>query len=1009
VGLIIRSVRFLLSASFLFFCFISSAQERCGTVPYTLHLKGQQRLPESDAQFEHWIRQRVQGQRTGRNQRPKAPPYKVPVVVHVIHNGESIGSGSNISDAQILSQISVLNKDFNRLNADAVNTPAEFAAVAGSMGIEFVLARQDPEGLATNGIVRVKGDKNAWTINDNYELKSQSYWPAEKYLNVWVCNLTDYLGYTQFPVSTLPGLENGSTNALTDGIVIWYRAFGSGDDGPFSLDPDYAKGRTLTHEMGHFFGLRHIWGDDNGCEQPNGAGSDYVADTPDQSSSTNNCPAHPRSDSCSPAKMFQNYLDYTDDACMNLFTEGQVNRMGIVIESSPRRASLLTSPGLSDPLPVPNDLGIRTVLSPLPTECTSPLTPGIEVRNYGSNQALSARVSVAVNGSTVETKDVALNLAYLESAMVTFAPTPVTAGNSTVTFSILLTNGVTDGRSQNNTLSAPVFVPEAISAPFAENFNVLPPKWTIQNPDQQIAWQLRTAPKETTTNKALFLNFFEYEDNLGEQDIFLSPVFNLSSASVVSLVFEVAHARYQASNDQLKVIVLRNCEDLSQGVTVFNKAGASLATATATTQSFVPADGSQWRKETVNLNQFVGETHVQLAFVGINDWGNNVYIDNISVTTSIVEDLKLSEKISPGLVTCNTIITPRIVVQNVGNIDINSFQVEYAVNGGVAQPFTVNNITIPDGEEAEIALPQIILQQGSNTLSINLTLPNGITDETPDNNKQQYTVVVGTASDRIPFRENFDHPFTDQWLAINPAGPAGMNWQVTDTNFGPSAYFNAYSNTTIGDEAWLVSPVLDFSQTDTALMVLDLAYRKLEERTENFRVLASGDCGDTYTEVLNTNLSSFAASADPFIPQASIDWQRNIIVNLDAFAGKEQVRIAFVATNENGNNLYLDNIEFFATENPRVITVTEPFSIYGYRQAEPGQSDLKVTFNLAERQNVQYTVLDAMGKQYAGGVLTDVLNQTYPLELGQQLASGVYIIRMKIAGKYHVRRVMVLR
>ncbi|MBT1698347.1 choice-of-anchor J domain-containing protein [Fulvivirgaceae bacterium PWU4] len=1004
MALISRSLRLLLSFSFILTYFIAAAQDRCGTVQYSHTLKNQQRVRESDAQFERWLKDRSPDQR---NQRQKSGPYKVPVVIHVVHNGEAVGTGTNISEAQILSQIGVLNKDFNRLNADAANTPAVFAAVAGSMNIEFVLAKQNPEGLETSGIVRVKGNKSGWTINDNYELKSQSYWPAEKYLNIWVCNLTDYLGYTQFPVSNLPGLENGSTNALTDGIVIWYRAFGSADDGAFTLDPDYDKGRTLTHEMGHFFGLRHIWGDQSGCEQANGSGGDHVADTPDQSESTTGCPNHPRVDTCSPAKMFQNFLDYTDDVCMNLFTQGQVDRMGIVIESSPRRVSLLTSPGLSEPVPVPNDLGIRSVLSPLATSCTSPVTPSIEVRNYGSNQVVSARISVSVNGSIVETKDVALSLGNLQSAVVTFAPAAVTAGNSTLAFNIVLTNGTTDGRSQNNALSSSVFVPEAITAPFTETFTTLPSKWIIQNPDQQITWKLQPAPKETAANKALFLDFFNYDDHFGEQDIFLSPVFDLSTASVTSLVFDVAHARFQSSNDQLKVIVLTDCQELTEGTTVFDKEGAALATTTSTAQGFVPSGESQWRKETVNLNAFLGKTHVQLAFVGINDWGNNVYIDNISLITSEVEDLKLKEKISPGLVTCNPVIIPRIIVQNVGNVDISRFKVEYAVNGGVVQSYT-ENITIGDGTETEISLPQLLLKPGANTLSVNIADPNDVADETPANNLQVFTVVVNGNADRIPLRENFDAAFPNQWLTVNPAG-TGMNWQGTATNFGTSAYFNASTNTSIGDEAWLVSPVLDFSKTDTALMVLDLAYRRLAERTENFRILASPNCGETYAEVTTPDLSSFPVQTTPFTPQAPTDWQRNVTINLDAFAGKDQVRIAFVAANENGNNLYLDNIEFFSTGNPRVVTVNEPFSIYGYRAGEPAQSNLQITFNLAERRDVQYAVHDTMGKQYTSGLLRDVLNQTYPLELEQSLASGVYIVRLNIGGKLYAERVMVLR
>ncbi|MFZ6013617.1 MAG: zinc metalloprotease, partial [Bacteroidota bacterium] len=366
---------------------VFSQHRHCGTVEYQRTLRDQLNLRETDQKFEQWLLQNKQTTRTQKNTRQQTPPYKIPVVVHVINNGENIGSGTNISDAQILSQISVLNKDYKRLNADASNTPAEFLSVAGSMDIEFVLAKRDPEGQATNGIVRVQGTKAEWLMSDNYELKSLSYWPAEDYLNIWVCNITDYLGYAQFPVSGLPGLENSSTNRLTDGVVIWYKAFGSSDDGAFPLDPKYNKGRTATHEIGHFFGLRHIWGDDGGeC-----TGTDYCNDTPNQTGSSSGCPAHPRT-TCSEVNMFQNFLDYTDDACMNLFTQDQVDRMSIVIENSDRRKSLLTSLGDELPSPVANDIGIKTILSPTETQCSADVTPSIEVKNYGNNTITSVRV-----------------------------------------------------------------------------------------------------------------------------------------------------------------------------------------------------------------------------------------------------------------------------------------------------------------------------------------------------------------------------------------------------------------------------------------------------------------------------------------------------------------------------------------------------------------------------------------------------------------------------------------
>jgi gliding motility-associated-like protein len=340
-----RSLRFgsrIAGISLLIFIPLSViyGQQRCGTEAYRNLLRQKNEMVEPDDQFEQWLKSKIT--EPGAHQeafRQKAEPYRVQVVVHIIHNGEAPGAGTNLSDAQVLSQIDVLNKDFNRLNEDASNTPSEFQSYAGSMSIEFVLAEFDPNGLPTTGINRVQGTKSNWTIEDNSELKSLSYWPAENYINIWVCNITDYFGFTQFPTSSLPGLASSAKDRLTDGILISYLVFGSSDYGAFNLHPDYNKGRTTTHEMGHFFGLRHIWGDDDEC-----GATDYVDDTPDQSVATLGCPVHPQPD-CPlevPAnKMFQNYLDFTDDVCMNLFTHGQVIRMKTVLENSPRRASLL--------------------------------------------------------------------------------------------------------------------------------------------------------------------------------------------------------------------------------------------------------------------------------------------------------------------------------------------------------------------------------------------------------------------------------------------------------------------------------------------------------------------------------------------------------------------------------------------------------------------------------------------------------------------------------------------
>ena len=979
--------------------FSVAAQDRCGTVEYIELLKSKNTLFENSNTFEKWIQEKQQSKtRQPKTQRTQAT-YQVPVVVHVIHNGEDIGSGTNISDAQIQSQINVLNKDYKRLNADAGSTPPEFVTVAGAFDIEFVLAKQDPEGLATNGIVRVQGSKSSWTMSDNYQLKAHSYWPAEDYLNIWVCNETDFLGYAQFPVSGLPGLENSSTNRLTDGVVIAYDVFGSIDDGPFELQNNYKKGRTATHEIGHFFGLKHIWGDDNGeC-----TGTDHVNDTPNQAGSTSGCPAHPRITCTDVTAMFQNFLDYTYDECMNLFTLGQVSRMEIIIENSPRRASLTSSHGLLEPSPLPNDLGILTVITPQTGECSTPFPPSVEVKNYGSNPITTARVLLKKDGVNTETKDFTFDpaLSPLASTTISFAPIALPEGNHNVSFQILLTNAGSDPNSSNNFRGQNVFVPENISVPFLETFNTIP-NWSIINPDQNYTWELATTP-EGGTNTSMRMEFFNYEDHLGELDLLITPVFDLTDAPAAQLKFDVAYARFQSSDDGLRVILLSDCSmDVSSGVVVYNKSGAALATTSSTTSDFVPAN-DQWRKEAVDLSAYVGQADLQLAFVGFNDWGNNLYIDNVSLTTTPVHDVTMLDVIKPAPVTCENQVAPILLIRNSGTL-VNSVKVTTTVNGQ-ASTQTITNINLNGNEEAELQLAPVTLVDGENEITFELLEPGGEPDFNPGDNIKQFVTIVNKALDAIPLRQDFESEFEDQWTSANPSD--GMKWEPVVINGNKAMSVNAYTNTSIGDQSWLVSPVLDFSNAEEASLYYEISYATRGSALDYFYILASTDCGsvfnDTIYQASGALLADGRVSTGNWTPQNLSDWSLDFKL-LESLVGKSNVRIAFVLVNGNGNNLYIDNIEFYVSDEYPV-RPTEPFSVY----PNPTPDGIGViTFNLPQKSTVKLEVVDSMGKTLIDETLHDILNQTFPFSLMGKSA-GVYFVRVTAAGSVFYKKLIVVK
>lgn len=232
----------------------------------------------------------------------------IPVYVHVIYSN----SAQNISAAQINSQITVLNNDFNDTNYNDV--PAEFRAVGADVDINFT--------LSASNIARHSSSTTSWGTNNSVK---SAYPPVAGYLNFWVCNIGGgILGYAQFP----------GGNASTDGIVIGPEFFGSSDLTSGYFYAPYDKGRTATHEVGHWLNLRHIWGDGR-CKQ-----DDFVLDTPSSDGPNYGCPTYPTVN-CQSTDMTMNYMDYTNDACMNMFTLGQNDRIRAIFASGGARENFV--------------------------------------------------------------------------------------------------------------------------------------------------------------------------------------------------------------------------------------------------------------------------------------------------------------------------------------------------------------------------------------------------------------------------------------------------------------------------------------------------------------------------------------------------------------------------------------------------------------------------------------------------------------------------------------------
>lgn len=303
--------------------FRAEAQISCNSFEYqqTL-LHADPSLRGTIEEIERFIRQsRANATRTDDVQRGEhLPLITIPVVVHILYNKPE----ENITDQQVASQIRILNECFRRLQADSINTPSRFTEIAADCDIEFKLAISDPGRRTTTGIIRKYTPVTKWEADDKVKFSAETgddAWDSKRYLNIWVCNLNRTMGYASFPGGP----------ADKDGVVLSNSAFKFNE--------------TIVHETGHWLGLHHLWGDAN-------CGDDLVGDTPTQSTFTSGCPTGIRL-SCSkePAgDMYMNYMDFTSDACTNLFTEGQKMRMRSLFDPGGARFSILTSTGLQKPL-----------------------------------------------------------------------------------------------------------------------------------------------------------------------------------------------------------------------------------------------------------------------------------------------------------------------------------------------------------------------------------------------------------------------------------------------------------------------------------------------------------------------------------------------------------------------------------------------------------------------------------------------------------------------------------
>ena len=529
-------------------------------------------------------------------------PIIIPTVFHIIHQG----GNENISRAQIEDQMRILNEDFSRQNADAANTRAEFLGVAANPNVEFRLAKLDPQGNCTDGVVRVWSPKT-FNASDDNGVKGVSYWNSSKYFNVWVVasiandgQAGTVLGYAQFP---------GFGNAATDGVVV--RADYIGSIGTSANNS--SNGRTLTHEAGHWLGLFHTF--QGGCA--GGFFDDACADTPPQAEATpSNCPFGANTcsnDNPDLPDQVENYMDYSNGACQNMFTLDQNDRFSGVLSGT--RSQIHGTSNL-------NATGV--LLS------ESLCAPYADF--YVSNRVICAGQNITFTDNSFNGQVADYNWIFPGATPGSSASAnPTVVYNAPGVYSVTLNVSNSQG-SDSETLTDYITVlpGSAVTTGWIgfEGFEEANEDYLILSDGQGNTWQ------ETSTaytgSSAIVLNNFS-GNPLDSEDEFQLPSADLTQMNSPRIYFRLSYKERTGKSDQLRVYVSRDCgENWSLRYT---KNGSSLATVSGTQGSpFTPSGPSDWEQVDVNLSAFANDDNVLIKFRGTSGEGNNIYIDDIQIS-----------------------------------------------------------------------------------------------------------------------------------------------------------------------------------------------------------------------------------------------------------------------------------------------------------------------------------------------------------------------------------------
>ena len=915
-----------------------NGRKRCGTDDWLATMARtnpgfQLQYENGEKQLGEAINRFIAQQRANPN-RTNAPII-IPIVFHVVLANQSL-----VPDAMIMAQLNELNLSFSGLNPDSTNISyaSSFQAVRGHSDIQFCLAQRTPDNLpvATPGIERrTIGTISTGTDFPTDIIKSTAAggldaWDPTRFFNVWVCHYTDptLLGYSSFPIGS-PENPGGAVNQ--QGVTILAESLPGGSAAPFNL------GGTLVHESGHFFWLHHTFAFGCNTDFPSTPALD---DTPAQSGPTSGCPSGAVAAGCAaspnpPGKMYQNYMDYTDDACYSLFTNGQNTRSYQAINTF--MPGLLNSNGCVPPLLVDNNAGISAIVTPgagfITCDPSVPLT--VTLRNFGSNALTSATITVTRNGTPVQTFNWTGNIASLGSVNVPLNAVPLVLGANTIQVCTSLPNGVADAQPANDCFTVSGSRGAGGALPLVEGFEnaTFPPTgWIRNNPDGGITWQRTTTGVAHGGTAKAYVDHFNYTAT-GSLDDLRTPPYAIGTADSLWVSFWAAYRGFPGFPfDNFQVMVSSDCGQTFQTVYNVRNDTAFVAPEGATPTfggAYFPSNIDQWIKKSIDLSSFIPQGNIQVQFRAINQFGNNVHLDDINLDKKIFpnNDAGVIAVTKPGSRVCTSSEAPVVTIKNYGKINLTSVRINYQIDG--TGPVTTFNWTgnLARNQTATVTLATAALGAvGNHSINVYTTLPNNVADEDPTNDAlaKPYTV-----SQVLPLPGSVTEEFSSttfppaNWLVINPNGDMTWTRNATIGNKNPgSAYFNDFANTTVDRVDDLAMPNYSYSNIDSIFLTFNLSHvtRTLPgttgSRLDTLTILLSKDCGNTFTTIYKKWGEDLQTVNDPNFQSTMLDFKplpnqwRKDSLNLGKWlsATEPLFQVMFRFSGNIENNFYLDDV-----------------------------------------------------------------------------------------------------